>query len=316
MILKRKSFGGEAMLLLTAMIWGASFVAQSAGLAYIGPFTFSAIRMSLGALVLLPFILAKRARRVPAARVYRRRDLLLGGALCGAALFVASNLQQMGMTETGAGKAGFITALYVVLVPVCGLFAGRRQHWMLWLGVGLAAVGLYLLCVTGGGLAIGRGDLLVLAGALGFTAHIIIIDHFSPKVDGVAMSCLQFAVASGLALVAMLLFEQPSWQAVRSAAFPLFYAGVFSCGMGYTLQIVGQKTTDPTVASLILCLESVFAVLFSWLLTGETLSPRELAGCALMFAAILLAQCSGTVRPKKAKHPAPPPQGEMAPPNR
>lgn len=288
------------MLLITAMIWGASFVAQSAGLAYIGPFTFSAIRMSLGALVLLPFLLRKRAHRAPGAAAGSRKDLLAGGVLCGAALFVASNLQQMGMTETGAGKAGFITALYVVLVPVCGLLFGRRQGWMLWLGVALAAVGLYLLCVTGGGFAIGRGDLLVLLGALGFTAHIIIIDHYSPKVDGVAMSCLQFAVASVLALVAMLLFETPSWQAVRQAAFPLFYAGVFSCGMGYTLQIVGQKTTDPTVASLILCLESVFAVVFSWAFTGETLSGRELAGCGLMFAAILLAQCSG-VAPRRAK---------------
>lgn len=288
------------MLLITAMIWGASFVAQSAGLAYIGPFTFSAIRMSLGALVLLPFLLRKRAHRAPGAAAGSRKDLLAGGVLCGAALFVASNLQQMGMTETGAGKAGFITALYVVLVPVCGLLFGRRQGWMLWLGVALAAVGLYLLCVTGGGFAIGRGDLLVLLGALGFTAHIIIIDHYSPKVDGVAMSCLQFAVASALALVAMVLFETPSWQAVRQAAFPLFYAGVFSCGMGYTLQIVGQKTTDPTVASLILCLESVFAVVFSWAFTGETLSGRELAGCGLMFAAILLAQCSG-VAPRRAK---------------
>ena len=316
----QKQLRNTLMLVGCALIWGTAFVAQSVGSGYMGPYTFLASRSWLACAFLLGLLAVRRqdqrrhGQRLPFW--IHGKTLAVGGALCGAALFVACNLQQMGMTETGAGKAGFITALYVVLVPVCGLFAGRRQHWMLWLGVGLAAVGLYLLCVTGGGLAIGRGDLLVLAGALGFTAHIIIIDHFSPKVDGVAMSCLQFAVASGLALVAMLLFEQPSWQAVRSAAFPLFYAGVFSCGMGYTLQIVGQKTTDPTVASLILCLESVFAVLFSWLLTGETLSPRELAGCALMFAAILLAQCSGTVRPKKAKHPAPPPQGEMAPPNR
>lgn len=298
------------MLLLTAMIWGASFVAQSVGLSHIGPFTFSAIRMLLGTLVLMPFILSKRARRADTGRRFSKKALWTGGVLCGVALFVAANLQQMGMASTGAGKAGFITTLYVVLVPVCGLFTGRRQGWVLWLGVGMAAVGLYLLCVTGGSSGISQGDLLVLLGAIGFTVHILIIDHYSPKVDGVAMSCLQFAVASGLAVVCMLLFEQPTWQAVRAAAVPLLYSGVFSCGVGYTLQIIGQKSTDPTVASLILCLESVFAVLFSWMLTGETLSARELLGCAMMFAAILLAQLSGTRFFKKGGGNGPQEQSE------
>ena len=174
-------------------------------------------------------------------------------------------------------------------MPLCRLFAGKRPGKLLWGSVALAAVGMYLLCMDGS-LALSKGDVLVLLGAFGFTAHILIIDHFSQKVDGVRMSCIQFFVAGALSLVCMFLFETPSVPAILSAWAPILYAGLLSCGVAYTLQVVAQKDTDPTVASLILCLESVFAVLFGWLLLGETLSMKELLGCILMFVAIVLAQ--------------------------
>lgn len=291
--LKSKNLRGGVLLLITAMIWGAAFVAQSAGMEYIGPFTFNGIRMLLGGVVLMPFIWRTARRRAPAEKAREdKRALWLGGVLCGVALFVGSTLQQIGIADTSAGKAGFITAMYVVLVPLCGLLLGKRETWLLWVSVALACVGLYLLCVRETA-ALTRGDLMVLLGALGFTAHILLIDHFSPKVDGVQLSCIQFLVSGALALCFMAVLETPTWAAVRAAWLPLAYTGVFSCGVAYTLQILGQKDTDPTVASLILCLESVFSVLFSWLLLHERLSAGELAGCALMFAAILLAQFSG-----------------------
>lgn len=281
------------LLLITAMIWGAAFVAQSAGMDYIGPFTFNGIRMMLGGLVLMPFIWRTARRRAPEEKQQEdKRSLWLGGVLCGIALFVGSTLQQIGITDTSAGKAGFITAMYVVLVPLCGLLLGKRETWLLWVSVGLACVGLYLLCVRETA-SLTKGDLMVLLGALGFTAHILLIDHFSPKADGIKLSCIQFLVSGALALGFMAVLETPTWAAIQSAWLPLLYTGVFSCGVAYTLQILGQKDTDPTVASLILCLESVFSVLFSWLLLGERLSPGELGGCVLMFAAILMAQFSG-----------------------
>ncbi len=289
------------LLLITAMIWGAAFVAQSAGMEYIGPFTFNGIRMMLGGLVLMPFIWRTARRRAPEEKQREdKRSLWLGGVLCGIALFVGSTLQQIGIADTSAGKAGFITAMYVVLVPLCGLVLGKRETWLLWVSVGLACVGLYLLCVRETA-SLTKGDLMVLLGALGFTAHILLIDHFSPKADGIKLSCIQFLVSGALALCFMAALETPTWAAVKAAGLPLLYTGVFSCGVAYTLQILGQKDTDPTVASLILCLESVFSVLFSWLLLGERLSAGELAGCALMFAAILMAQFSGK---KEKKLPA------------
>lgn len=292
---------GGVLLLITAMIWGAAFVAQSAGMEYIGPFTFNGIRMMLGGLVLMPFIWRTARRRAPEEKKQEdQRALWLGGVLCGVALFLGSTLQQIGIADTSAGKAGFITAMYVVLVPLCGLLLGKRETWLLWVSVGLACVGLYLLCVRETA-SLTRGDLMVLLGALGFTAHILLIDHFSPKVDGVKLSCIQFLVSGALALCFMAVRETPTWTSIRAAWLPLLYTGIFSCGVAYTLQILGQKDTDPTVASLILCLESVFSVLFSWLLLGERLSPVELAGCALMFAAILMAQFSG----KKEKNISP-----------
>jgi len=277
------------MLLLTALIWGASFVAQRAGMEHIGPFTFNGIRSLLGSLVLVPLILVRQRRQSPMTRE-QKKTLLLGGVLCGIVLFVASSLQQHGMVYTTAGKAGFITALYIVLVPIFGLFLRQKIRPALWFCVALAATGLYLLSVPEGFSAINQGDALVLASAGAFAIHILIIDHFSPKTDGVKMSCLQFLLCGLLSIPFMLTFEAISWASIVDCWLPIGYAGVLSCGVAYTLQIIAQKQTEPTIASLILSLESAFALLAGMVLLGEKLSVREALGCLVMFVAIILAQ--------------------------
>lgn len=276
--------------MLTALIWGAAFVAQSEGMEQNGPFTFNTVRMILGGIVLIPCIaLFDKMRHVRLGWRSADKNLWVGGCLCGVALFTGATLQQFGIQYTSAGKAGFITALYVIFVPLCRLFAGKRPGKLLWGSVALAAVGMYLLCMDGS-LALSKGDVLVLLGAFGFTAHILIIDHFSQKVDGVRMSCIQFFTAGILCGVPMLLFESPNLTDICAAWAPIAYAGIMSCGVAYTLQVVAQKHTDPTVASLLLSLESVISVLAGWVLLGQALSPRELTGCALSFCAIILAQ--------------------------
>ena len=280
------------LLLLTAMIWGAAFVAQSVSMDHIGPFTFQAVRSALGALVLLPVIfITDRKNGAPSKSRSKaeRRLLWRAGLICGVVFTVASNVQQIGICYTTAGKAGFITAMYIVLVPIAGLLFRRRPGWNTWAGVVLAVGGLYLLCVQSG-FSIGRGDVLVFLSAIAFTVHILVIDHYSPLVDGVRLSCIQFAVCAVLSGAVMLVREQPSAAALAECALPIAYAGIGSCGLGYTFQIIGQKYTSPTVASLLMSLESVFAALFGWLLLREALSARELFGCLLMFAAIVLAQ--------------------------
>mgnify|MGYP004589834309 FL=1 len=314
--MKKTEWKSPALLFLTAVVWGVAFVAQSVGMDYVGPFTFNCIRCLIGAVVLVPCIwfLDRWKQRPDSASCGReaagaqdsascsRRSagaqggasdgshaLLAGGICCGLALFVASNLQQIGIQYTTVGKAGFITALYIVMVPVFGIFLKKRAGIRVWVSVALAVAGLYLLCITDR-LALGKGDILVLLCAVVFAVHILVVDHFSAKTDGVRMSCIQFLVCGLLSGVCMLITEHPEMRLILQAWQPILYAGVFSCGVGYTLQIVGQKGTDPTVASLILSLESVVSVLAGWLLLGQRLSVRELGGCALMFAAILLAQ--------------------------
>lgn len=283
-------YKGNVLLLLTAMIWGSALVAQSVSMDLIGPFTFQCMRSTLGALVLLPVIGLFSRRRDQSVATGRDRKLLwTGGLICGCVFFVASGLQQIGLCYTSAGKAGFITALYIVLVPCIGIFFHRKVGWNVWVGVLLALGGLYLLCVTEA-LSVGTGDILVFVSSFAFAVHILVIDHFSPRTDGVKLSCIQFATNAVLSGIAMLLFEQPSVTAIAACWLPICYTGILSCGLAYTLQIIGQKYTDPTVASLLLSLESVFSVLFGWLLLQEGLSGRELFGCALMFAAIVLAQ--------------------------
>lgn len=290
--MKAKEWKSSLMLLLTAAIWGVAFVAQSVGMDYIGPFTFNAIRSLVGGLVLIPCIWLLN-RKKPAAQedtpAQSGRTLFIGGICCGVALAVASSLQQMGIQYTSVGKAGFITALYIVIVPLLGLLFKRRVSGLIWVAVVIAVGGMYLLCITEG-FSVGKGDLLVMASALCFSAHILIIDYFSPKADGVKMSCIQFLVCGLLCAVPMLIMERPSLPQILAAWMPLIYAGVFSCGVGYTLQIVGQRHIDPTIASLILSLESVISVLAGWVILGQKLTVRELIGCILVFCAIILAQ--------------------------
>lgn len=286
------------LLVLTALIWGCAFAAQSVGMEYVGPFTFNASRSFLGGIALLPviFVMNQRKRgeypekkKSEAEQRKDRRVLILGGICCGAALAVSSSLQQIGIMYTSAGKAGFITALYILIVPILGIFLGKRAGRKVWIGVALAVAGMYFLCITDG-FSISRGDFYVLLCAVGFSVHILVIDYFSPKVDGVCMSCIQFFVCGILCAVPMLLFEQPQAGALLKAWMPILYAGVLSSGVGYTLQIVAQKKTDPTVASLLMSLESVFSVLAGWVILGERLSGREMFGCVLVFAAVILAQ--------------------------
>lgn len=285
------------LLLLTAIIWGSAFVAQSVGMEYVEPFTFTFARSIIGGIVLIPCIaLLRKARSEEMCRITKTE--CLGGICCGIALFAASNFQQFGMMHTTVGKAGFITALYVVIVPILGLFMKKRVSFLIWICVVLAVVGLYLLCMTEDSFTLAYGDLLVLICAVLFSFHILIIDYFSPKGDGVVISCIQFFVCGILSGIVMLFVENPSMGNLVDAKWAILYAGVLSSGVAYTLQVVAQKGVNPTVASLILCLESVVAVLAGWIILGDTLTTRELGGCILMFAAIVLAQLPA---PKKER---------------
>ena len=290
------------LLLLTATIWGISFVAQSEGGDAVGAFTFNATRNLIGSLVLVPVILLL-GRLNPSGRAVssssesegnifsRNRTLILGGVSCGVCLCLASNFQQVGISYTSVGKAGFITACYIVIVPILGLFMKKKCSPFIWIAVILSLCGLYLLCLTPGeGFAIGKGELLVLVCAFLFSIHILVIDHFSPLVDGVKMSCIQFFVCGILSGIPALLLEKPDLTDILAAKVPVLYAGIMSCGVAYTLQIIGQKNMNPTVASLILSLESCISVIAGWLILGQNLNSREIWGCILMFGAIILAQ--------------------------
>ena len=285
------------VLLLTAFIWGVAFVAQSVGGDAVGCFTFNGVRSLIGAAVLLPVIafLDKQKKKELGedkflAQKGDKKTLILGGISCGLMLCIASNFQQFGISFTTVGKAGFITAMYILIVPILGLFMKKKVGMKVWLGVILATVGLYMLCMTSESFSLSKGDLLVLVCAGFFSLHILIIDYFSPKVDGVRLSCIQFFVCGLISTVIAFIFENPNVGAILSGWLPILYAGVMSCGVAYTLQIIGQKNMDPTVASLILSLESVFSVLAGWVLLNQKLSVRELFGCVLMFLAIILAQ--------------------------
>ena len=283
------------LLVLTALVWGCAFVAQSVGAEHVGAFTFLACRSWLAGVTLLPVIALLRARqRRPESAAespapQSRRALLTGGIACGCFLFLASSAQQIGVASTTTAKAGFITAMYVIIVPILSLVLGRRVGKKIWLCVAMSVVGLYLLCIAGS-LSLSRGDAMVLLCALLFAGHIMTVDHFSPKMDGVQLSCIQFFTTAILATVCMFLFEHPTAAALQSALLPILYAGILSSGVGYTLQIVAQKGLNPTIASMAMSLESVFSALAGWVILGQGLTAREFSGCALMFAAIILAQ--------------------------
>lgn len=290
--MKKTSYRNSLLLLLTASIWGFAFVAQSVGMDYVEPFTFNCIRSLLGGIVLLPVIFMinrGKSKPEPTERKRSTQTLWAGGIICGILLAAASSFQQIGIQYATVGKAGFITACYIILVPIFGIFLKKRCSPAVWVSVLLALGGLYLLCIKDG-FSIGKGDIYVFICAILFTLHILVIDYFSPKTDCVRMSCIQFFVCGIGCGVIMLFFESPQMVQILAAWQPLLYAGVMSCGVAYTLQIVGQKNMNPTVASLILSLESCISVLAGWLILGQKLSARELFGCVLMFGAIILAQ--------------------------
>lgn len=289
----KQQIKSSLILLLTATIWGVAFVAQSVGMEYIGPFTFNAIRCVLGGLVLIPVILVLKKKKETGAENQEKEDkktLWTGGIACGVILCIASNLQQFGIMEASVGKSGFFTALYIVMIPVIGIFIGKRPGIKLWFCVALAVVGMYLLCMKDGSFTIERADIMLLLCALAFSFHILVVDYFSPKVGGVKMSCIQFFVCGVLSAVGMLFTETPDISNIQAAWLPLLYAGLLSCGVGYTLQIVGQKGINPVIASLIMSLESVISALAGWVILGQILSPKEILGCVLMFVAIIITQ--------------------------
>ena len=285
----KQKIRGMLLLLITATIWGTAFVAQSVGLEHLGTFTFNAIRSLIGAIVLLPFI-CKRQKTAKAAEKGDRKTRITGGLICGITLCVASNLQQLGISHSTVGKSAFLTTLYIVIVPLLGLLFHKKVNGQTWMGVILATVGLYLLCMKEEGFTLQTGDIYLLLCALFFSFQIMAVDYYSARVDGLMLSMMQFLVTGLLSAVPMIVLEHPSWEAVRAAAFPLFYAGAFSCGIAYTLQILGQKYVAPSIASLIMSLESVIATLAGWVILHEVLTAKELAGCALVFGAVLLTQ--------------------------
>ena len=286
------------LLMLCALIWGTAFVAQSAG-SGMGAFSFLAGRSWMAVLVLLPTVKAfdalhhRQGRPDGKPKTAAERKLLLkAGLVCGTLLFLASAAQQLGITlDPSTAKAGFLTAMYVVLVPVFGLFLGRKGSAQLWVSMAIAVVGLYLLCLAGRDtLSLTGGEWQLLVCAILFTAQIMLVNHFSPQLDGIQLSFVQFFVVSVLSTIFAFVFEAPSPDQFRAAAVSIAYCGIMSSGVAYTLQIVGQKELDPTIASLAMCLESVFSALAGWLILGETLSATELCGCALMFGAIVVSQ--------------------------
>ena len=291
----------NTLLLATgALIWGVAFVAQAVGSGFVGAYTFLACRSWLACIFLAGLILVRRrlARRVNARPAQGggpdRRKTLLGGALCGVFLFAASAAQQMAVGTVSTAEASFLTALYIVLVPLAGLFTKNRPGWPIWVCIAASVAGLYLLCLAGqDALRLSGGEWQLLLSALLFAVQILLVGRYSPHADGVELSFCQFLTVSVLSTVFMFWLEQPTWAAVSGAAGAILYCGILSSGVGYTLQIIGQRGLDPTVASLAMCLESVFGALSGWLLLGQSLTGTELAGCALMFAAIVGATVAG-----------------------
>ncbi len=295
-------FRHSVYLLLAALFWGTTFVAQSIAMETLQPFTYNACRFLLGAVIVLPAAIltgrtdsrsvnyrtASTPDGLSDARTSVRR-LLSGGILCGICLFIAGGFQQVGIVYTTAGKSGFITALYIVMVPLLGLFLHRKCSPLILLSIVLAVFGLYLLCIKEG-FSVNRGDIITLGSAVSFAFHILSVDHYSPRLNGFQLSCVQFLTAGLLSLIPAFITETPSLSAILSCWMPIAYAGILSCGVAYTLQILGQRDLNPSVAALIMSLESCISAIAGWIVLGDALSPRELSGCLLMFIAIILAQ--------------------------
>ena len=287
-----KRTASNLLLVLTAFIWGTAFIAQKRGVDVLKPCTFNGLRTMMGCIALLPLIFIRAAgdRRQGIQNPKNTKALVTGGIICGILLCSAGTAQTYGLVDADAGKAGFITALYIILVPIIGIFIGKKIKPVVVVSVLIALAGLYLLCVSGSsGFSLNSGDKMLFLCAFLFSLHILAIDYFSPKVDGVKLSCIQFFVSASINIAYMVLVDKPAVSDILSCWFPIFYAGVMSCAVAYTLQIVAQKNTDPTVASIIMSLESLFALL-AGIAFGEQPTARELSGCALMLAAIMLVQ--------------------------
>ena len=285
-------FANDSLLLLTALIWGVAFVAQRVGMEHVGPFTYNAARFTIGSLSLVPLILLRRARGVPASTDCgdgRHMPPLAAGLIAGAFLFCGASLQQVGLVTTTAGKGGFITGLYVVLVPILGLFGGQRAGWSAWVGAVLSVIGLFLLSVTDS-LTMGTGDLLVLVGAFFWAGHVQAVGWLSRRTDPIVLACLQFAVCAIASLAVALVFEHPRLVGIIEGIVPILYGGLLSVGVAFTLQVVAQRNAPPAHAAILLSLETVFAALGGAVLLSETLSPRGVAGCIVMFTGMLVCQ--------------------------
>lgn len=304
---KKQQLIGIVFMLLATFFWGTTFVAQSAGMDYIGPFTYNCCRSFVGCIVLIPVAIfyerlnnkgvSSQAEGTPSV-TNNKKSLLIGGIVCGTVLTVASGLQQIGIIYTSVGKTGFLTVLYIVLVPIFGLFLKKKCQLNVWISVLVAVVGLYLLCIQED-FSIVLTDLYVLGCAVMWAIHILVVDHYSPRVNGVWLSSIQFLVCGILSGVLMFIFETPTLDSIIACAGPILYAGVFSSGVAFTLQILAQKYLDASIAALIMSTESVFSVLSGWIILHETLSTREALGCVFMFIAVLFAQF--TLPKRKAK---------------
>lgn len=289
-----KNFKGSLLLLLTAIIWGLSFVAQSVGMESVEAFTYNGIRTFMGSLVLLPVILIKD-------KGFKfDKGTIIHGTYMGIIFFIASNLQQFAFYYSTAGKIAFITAMYIFFVPIISLFRKKKVHPVILGCVLVSIVGLYFLCIPKGtSFSVNKGDILALLCAIFFSFHIIVIDKYSPMHDGMKLSCTQFFVGGIASLVCMFIFETPVISNIQSASLPLLYSGILSCGVAYTFQILGQKNTDPTIASIIMCLESVFAVIAAAILIKEIPTTRETIGCVIMFVAIIVSQITEGINSKQ-----------------
>jgi drug/metabolite transporter (DMT)-like permease len=295
--MKAGTVKSDALLLTTAIIWGFAFVAQRVGMDYVGPFTFNGIRFAIGSLSLLPLVLLSHGQRTPSDNILPPaglKTILLGGGALGLALFAGASLQQIGLVYTTAGKAGFITGLYVIIVPILGLIWRQQPKIGTWIGAFLAAIGLYFLSVTEQ-FTIALGDLLVLIGAFFWAAHVLIIGWLSPRINSIKLAFSQYLACAMLSLVVAVAFETISMQSISQAAIPILYGGLLSVGIAYTLQVIAQRDSHPAHAAILLSMEAVFAAIGGWLILDEVISARGLFGCGLMLAGMLLSQLWGLI---------------------
>ena len=284
------------LLFLTAIIWGIAFVAQSEGSKHLDQYTFNAIRFTMAGIILIPFTFIIKDPKdqdiLPENKVkpFFKKIFFVGGALAGISLFIATNLQQAGISDTTVGKSGFITSMYIVFSPIIALLFGKKSSIKIWIGVFFSIIGLFLLCVTESVTNINIGDIKTLIAAFFFAVQILIIDYFSPKCNAIKFTCIQFFTTGILSFIFMLIFSSPDIESVKGAIIPLLYAGILSCGFGYTIQVICQQDLSPVVASLIMSLESVFSVIAGFVILGQSLSFREILGCLMVFAAVIYVQ--------------------------